>query len=157
MVIGMSSSELDRFIEDTAGKIGVIFKTLSFGLKKKLCKLNIGPAHMNVLFLLCSLKKAPTISRISRALSISLAMMTRIIDRLEEKGLVERNTDPDDRRAIRITLTEKGRKIAHELELTKKRKMRALLDGFCEEDRKRFMEALSTLIEVMYKYEKQRR
>ncbi len=149
----MGKIETDRFIEDTAGKIGVIFKTLSFGLKKRLCKLNIGPPHMKVLFLLCSLEKAPTISKISRTLAISLAMMTRIIDRLEEKQLVARNADPEDRRAIRITLTAKGRKIAHELESTKKGKMAALLNSFGEEDRRRFMEALRVVIEVIQKYE----
>jgi DNA-binding MarR family transcriptional regulator len=149
----MSNSDIDRFIEDTAGRIGLLFRTLSFGLKKRLCKLNIGPHHMKVLFLLCSLEEAPTISKISRTLAISLAMMTRIIDRLEEKKLVTRNADPDDRRAIRIALTDKGRKIAHELESTKKRKMKALLESFSEEDRQRFMEALRALIGVIQNYE----
>jgi len=32
----------------------------------------------------------------------------RIVDRLEEAGLVERQRDPDDRRAWRLVLTDKG-------------------------------------------------
>ena len=43
-----------------------------------------------------------------RSTMISSAAMTNRIDRLEERGLVKRNPDPDDRRGVRITLTEKG-------------------------------------------------
>lgn len=150
----MKRNEIDAFAEDIAGKMGVVFKALSLGLKKKLCALNIGPPHMKVLFLLCVLEKEPTISKISRRLSISLAMMTRIIDRLEEMKLVLRNTDPADRRAIRISLTEKGRNVAGELQAMRKMELKRLLNGFDEKDRKRFMRALSTLIEIICKYEK---
>ena len=83
----MKRNEVDQFAERVAGKLGMIFKALSLGLKKRLFSMKIGPPHMKVLFLLCSLEKEPTISKISRSLSISLAMMTRIIDRLEEKKL----------------------------------------------------------------------
>jgi DNA-binding MarR family transcriptional regulator len=151
----MKKSEVDRFAEDMAGKMGVVFKVLSLGLKKRLCVLNIGPAHMKVLFLLCALEQEPTISKISRSLSISLAMMTRIIDRLEEKKIVSRRADPRDRRAIRIRITEKGRHIAHELDGLRKRELKKLLNSFDKKDRKKFMKALSTVSEVVLKYEKQ--
>lgn len=35
--------------------------------------------------------------------------ITFVIDNLEKGGLVERSTDPNDRRAVIITLTDKGR------------------------------------------------
>ena len=41
-------------------------------------------------------------------LGIDTAGMTRILDRLERKRLVQRSKDPDDRRAIRVALTEAG-------------------------------------------------
>jgi len=39
------------------------------------------------------------------------ASLTGIIDRLEDKGLVERRPIPDDRRAMNIRLTKKGQAI----------------------------------------------
>jgi len=39
---------------------------------------------------------------------LSKSGLTTLVDRLEERGLVTRFPDPDDRRAIRITLTELG-------------------------------------------------
>jgi MarR family transcriptional regulator, 2-MHQ and catechol-resistance regulon repressor len=41
--------------------------------------------------------------------------MTVVIDNLEKRGLIQRLTDPDDRRAILIQLTEKGEKSIEEL------------------------------------------
>lgn len=40
---------------------------------------------------------------------------SRIIDGLEERGLVERRKDPNSRRAHRIGLTTEGRKVASQL------------------------------------------
>jgi DNA-binding MarR family transcriptional regulator len=149
----MKDKEVDPFVKEIAGKVGVIFKALSLGLKKKLCALHIGPPHMKVLFLLCRLEKEPTISKISRSLSISHAMMTRIIDRLEERKLVSRNADPKDRRAIRIRITEKGRTVAHDLDTLRKRELKKLLLSFEEKDRKKFMRSLSTVVDIVLKYQ----
>ena len=41
--------------------------------------------------------------------------VSRIIDRLERRGLLRREIDPDDRRARRIVLEEKGHKLIHRL------------------------------------------
>jgi DNA-binding MarR family transcriptional regulator len=39
------------------------------------------------------------------------ATMTRQVDRLSAKGLVEREPDPDDRRAVVVKLTSRGKKL----------------------------------------------
>lgn len=41
--------------------------------------------------------------------------MTRLIDRLEKLGFVERARCPDDRRRVLVSPTEDGRRVAHEL------------------------------------------
>jgi DNA-binding MarR family transcriptional regulator len=41
-------------------------------------------------------------------LMLSTAAMTNRIDRLEQAGLVERMSDPDDRRALQVALTRAG-------------------------------------------------
>jgi DNA-binding MarR family transcriptional regulator len=39
---------------------------------------------------------------------LSSAAMTNRLDRLEQRGLVERSQDPNDRRGVRITPTKEG-------------------------------------------------
>lgn len=40
---------------------------------------------------------------------------SRIVDRLTGTGLVRRDTDPDDRRQVRLTVTARGRQIAEQV------------------------------------------
>ncbi|HUS15934.1 MAG TPA: MarR family winged helix-turn-helix transcriptional regulator [Chloroflexia bacterium] len=48
------------------------------------------------------------VSDISSRLAIASPTMTQQLNDLEARGLVTRNTDPDDRRAVRICLTARG-------------------------------------------------
>ncbi|MEQ1511301.1 MAG: MarR family transcriptional regulator [Lysobacteraceae bacterium] len=47
-------------------------------------------------------------SELARAADLNPGAITRLLDRLEEKHLTARIPDPDDRRALRVALTETG-------------------------------------------------
>lgn len=47
-------------------------------------------------------------SELARAVGRAATSFTPILDKLQDKGLVERRPDPTDRRAVRIYLTSKG-------------------------------------------------
>ncbi len=49
---------------------------------------------------------------LGRRTELDSATLTGILDRLEAGGLVERRPNPNDRRSIRIFLTDKGRQTA---------------------------------------------
>jgi DNA-binding MarR family transcriptional regulator len=51
------------------------------------------------------------ISEISTFLRVTSPSVTQLINSLEAQGLVERNIDTEDRRAVRIKITEKGERI----------------------------------------------
>lgn len=48
---------------------------------------------------------------LSRQLLLSPSHISRMVDRAEEAGLVERCADPDDRRASQVALTDAGRTV----------------------------------------------
>lgn len=48
-------------------------------------------------------------TELARQTQTSTSGATALIDRLQKRGLVVRNTDPDDRRSFRAQLTETGR------------------------------------------------
>lgn len=51
-------------------------------------------------------------SEISRALHVTSPFVTQMLNRMEKKGLVFRRMDEDDRRIVRIFLTDEGKKAA---------------------------------------------
>ena len=53
---------------------------------------------------------SPSTSTLARSIAVSLATMTRIIDRLERGGLVRREKASVDKRVVNISLTDAGRK-----------------------------------------------
>jgi DNA-binding MarR family transcriptional regulator len=63
--------------------------------------------QLTVLYLIR--EETPTLGRIARQLMVTPAVVTGIVDRLERHGYVQRQPDPDDRRVVRLVLTDAGR------------------------------------------------
>jgi MarR family transcriptional regulator, organic hydroperoxide resistance regulator len=76
------------------------------------------------------------------------ATLTGLIDRLERSGFVVREPNPEDRRAIRICLTEKGAGYKEELRALRIKANEEILKEFPEEKRSLFKNALAELISV---------
>ncbi|WP_341316765.1 MarR family transcriptional regulator [Paraburkholderia sp. IMGN_8] len=55
---------------------------------------------------------AATPFELSKLLGVDSGLMTRMLDKLETKGLLERSRSVDDRRVVNLTLTEKGEALA---------------------------------------------
>ncbi len=89
-----------------------------------------------------------TVSELGRILLITKPQMTRIIDQLVEKNIVQRNPDPSDRRVIVLSLTAEGRHFSNELmrkimENTKKK-----LSFLTQKELEDMAEALETLRKI---------
>jgi DNA-binding MarR family transcriptional regulator len=54
------------------------------------------------------------LTTLSKQLLVAKSTITRAVDQLENNGLVERIVDPDDRRAQRVVLTERGINVCNE-------------------------------------------
>lgn len=52
---------------------------------------------------------------ISKALAIDSGSMSRMLDKLETKGLVTRNRDTDDRRVVKLMLTPAGEAVVDQI------------------------------------------
>lgn len=77
-------------------------------IRKDIESYGISPENFMVLELLYSKGPHP-VQRISDRLSIPSGSITYVVDKLEKKGLVERQPNPEDRRASNVVLTEKGK------------------------------------------------
>ena len=56
-----------------------------------------------------------TPAELCRYLGLDSGSMTRMLDRLEQKDLIARSRCPEDRRQVRVELTEEGQKLADRL------------------------------------------
>jgi len=68
-----------------------------------------------------------TFVELSRRLLVTAGNLTGIVDRLHAEGLVRRAVHPDDRRAFRLTLTARGRRLVRRAQGRHHRALTALL------------------------------
>src|SRR3954470_12130418 len=88
----------------------------SFTLMKEAVDDELGPAGLTHAQWVPLLKlyhgEASTVAELGRTCQIDGGAMTRTLDRLEMKGLVRRVRSSEDRRVVRVELTDEGRETA---------------------------------------------
>lgn len=90
---------------------------------------------------------ALTLSELSQRMLRVNSNTTAMIDRLEARGLARREPDPDDRRVIRVRLTEAGKKLRDEVVPKQNRFLQELLAALTDFE-------TSALIALLEKVEK---
>ena len=83
---------------------------------------------------------------IARDYSYDTGSMTRMIDRLVKKGLLRRVRDSEDRRAMLLELTAKGRKLTERLPEVATRTLNGLLKGFSRAELDRLKGLLARML-----------
>ena len=83
--------------------------------------------------------------QLTEEMRINASTMSEFIGHLETDGYVERNIDHSDKRATLITLTEKGRARACELQDERKEKLDQLFSPLTEEEQKELFRLLNKL------------
>ncbi len=81
-------------------------------------------------------------SDLARAADLNPGAMTRLLDRLQERGLVERVADPADRRALHITLTPSGTALWRDVDQCGQRVRERALHGMDEVTREQITRLL---------------
>jgi DNA-binding MarR family transcriptional regulator len=87
-----------------------------------------------------------TIGAMSHKRGVDAPAATGIITRLEQMGLVERRHDRDDRRVVKVYLTDEGRDISHTLVSSVESFEQRMKRGFSESEMDRFLLQLQQLI-----------
>jgi DNA-binding MarR family transcriptional regulator len=78
-------------------------------------------------------------------LEVEPITLCRMVDRLEEAGMVERRRDPTDRRAWQLHLTQKSQKIVAKLQLSVDALVEDMLCGLTSEEREEFARLLKAV------------
>ncbi len=102
-------------------------------LDRELSKFDISAAQLIVLASVAN-KEADSASRLCKSISYDPGAMTRMIDRLQQKGLIRRVPNAEDRRASNLELTAAGRALYPQLLAAKEAVAAQFLRGFAPED-----------------------
>jgi DNA-binding MarR family transcriptional regulator len=86
-------------------------------------------------------------SDLCKGISYDAGAMTRMIDRLEEKGLLRRSRCPDDRRLVKLEITEKGSVAMPRMRLAAMRAVNLFLEGFTKAEARQLEGFLTRMLE----------
>jgi DNA-binding MarR family transcriptional regulator len=89
---------------------------------------------------------AITVADLCRELHHDSGAMTRLIDQLEERKLIERRRNPQDRRVIELSLTDSGKDVIAKLIGIVTDALNVTLDGFTRDEVKMLKSLLLKLI-----------
>ena len=143
-------SKTEGLVHKGKGQIGFLLSQVGahaaskFGERVK--PFGITPSHVGVMrFLVQSagLNQRELCSR----LSLHPSRLVVLVDELEGKGLIERRDDPSDRRSYALHLTDKGRKLMHDLIEVAQAHAEDLCRGLTPEERSSLIAILSKIVE----------
>ena len=74
---------------------------------ERLLRLGVSMAQLNIIYILRRSDEMP-MSRLAEILNVSLSNATGLIDRMEERGFIERTRVPTDRRIVLVRAHRRG-------------------------------------------------
>ncbi len=131
-------------------------KQIQSRIFEKLLKANdiddLNGAQGRILFVLWQADNLP-IHELSQKTSLAKTTLTSMLDRMEKKGYLKRALDPDDRRQIRIVLTEKAIAMRDRYQSVSIQMNNIFYKGFAEEEILRFDNTLAKILQNLKDYE----
>ena len=102
-------------------------------MDRELARFDISAPQLIVLASVAN-READSASSLCRSISYDPGAMTRMIDRLEQKGLIRRVPNPEDRRGTNLELTTAGKVLFPQLLEAKDMVQKQFLRGFSAGD-----------------------
>ncbi|MDW9227462.1 marR family protein [Burkholderia cepacia] len=96
-------------------------------------ELGITGTQASMLFMI-AVGKCSTAAELAREYGIDASAVTRLLDRVEKRGLLSRVRSIEDRRVVRLELTDEGRALAERLPPIFRSVLDQVLDGFTPEE-----------------------
>lgn len=113
-------------------------------------ELDINKTQTNILMLVDE-NNEKSMSEISLMTGLEKSSFTRSVDYLVKKGFITRNSPENDRRKIKLSLTNKGIKAAKLIRNDFESYLDSLISNFSEKEKQEFFESLTTISRYMYK------
>ena len=96
-----------------------------------------------------ALRNGPqTLGRLGQANGLSATSVTRIVDRLERRGLVSRRRESEDRRLVQVHLEPAGERLLGEIKVVRGSDVHRAVEAMTEDERRQLTVSLRRLVEL---------
>ncbi|MGH3938042.1 MAG: MarR family winged helix-turn-helix transcriptional regulator [Pseudonocardiaceae bacterium] len=102
--------------------------------RETLAPWDVSPSHSRPLGVLMN-HGVMRLSELSDHLHIAPRSVTEVVDGLEQRGLVERRPDPNDRRATLVALTDQGKRVSQAIRTARNAEAERFFGGLSASDR----------------------
>jgi len=120
--------------EDSAGYlIKLVYNSLNRAIDREMAPLELTAMQWRPMAML-AMGKADTPAELARQAGVDTGAMTRTLDRLEAKGLLRRLRSQEDRRVVKLELTDTGKATAQGIAPVLARVLNHHLRGFSTEE-----------------------
>lgn len=145
----MNKSKADTIDILSGGELGFLVSAARSAIwnsiEAELQSLNITAAQF-VVFNSIALGKGRTIGEFCRLLGYDSGAMTRLLDRIEKKGLIRRVANPEDRRSFLLELTPESRAVFPQAKKRVQAVFKRLLAGFDEKQAAALRQSLEQVL-----------
>ncbi len=114
---------------------------------KEMMLLDVTMTQLKVMFVLF-LRGPVRMGTLADDLGVSLPTITEIVNRLESRGFISRDSDPEDRRVVFCTFTEKGAAMLSQLWLSARKRTQQILQAVPAEELQIVNHALEILLKA---------
>jgi len=128
-----------------ADQLQGLIRRLRRAQAERLAPLGLTPAQERALRLITRGDEPPRMTELAERLGIVPRSLTTVVDALEEAGLVRREIDPRNRRAILLRLTDQGAAVRDGLREARRRAAEDLFAPLSADDRKTLAGLLTRL------------
>ena len=114
---------------------------------QELSALELSAAQFIVIAALALSDGAKSSSDLCKGISYDAGAMTRMVDRLESKGLICRNRGADDRRVVYVELTEAGHRAFPRMRVVSMGVVNRFLQGFSQAEARQLESYLTRMLD----------
>ena len=112
---------------------------------------DLSPSFIKSLFAFESIDKEYPIGELGKNARVKSSTMTDMVDRMEKAGLAERVRDNNDRRLVKVRLTEKGKQTRQEFYKKRRSEFASLFNQLDPDEVHKFIKNLSEATEILNK------
>jgi DNA-binding MarR family transcriptional regulator len=146
-IIAATEEKHAALTRDMYALASYLMRTANAGTFKTIGDLDLSFTQLKALCILEADGEERSVKALAEALGVSLPAMSRAVDSLYERGLVDRQEDQVDRRVKRVRLTDEGRTVPQALNEARLSALHELMSSLADEEAAALEHALGLILE----------